>query len=291
MKKPEIKSKIKLEAVFGLVLLVSLVAGGLYMFSVSEPSETAIATTAPTNDDQPNEDSQTDENSENSGSEPVPGTSGIAFVLPILNSGSNFETFYGQEPVYDDVSAVDSSDDVSETPSNSENTDDEQETDDDDSNDDDDSDSGEIQIIETDDGFILVDADGNEINLEDIPEDILHDLEDLFPDLFVSDDDSGLNDYPEADEEVLDPDDVEYGDDDGFADDDVGEETDDETSDDETQNETEDETDDETPGIDSGDDEIGEVIDVDPLDDLEEFPEDVPDDLPDDDWMEDWING
>lgn len=286
MKKPEIKSKIKLEAVFGLILLVSLVAGGLYVFSMSEPSEPGIATTTPTNDDQPtsDEDSQTDENTENSGSEPVPGASGIAFALPILNSGSNFETFYGQEPVYNDVSAVDSSDDDSETPSNSETTDDEQETDNDDS------DSGEIQIIETDDGFILVDADGNEINIEDIPEDILHDLEDLFPDLFIGNDDSGLNDYPEADEEVLDPDDVEYGDDDGFADDDVGEETDDETSDDETQDETEDETDDET-GIDSGDDEIGEVIDVDPLDDLEEFPEDVPDDLPNDDWLDDWING
>lgn len=89
------------------------------------------------------------------------------------------------------------------------------------------------------------------------------------------DDGDDLWDFPEAEEEVLDPEDIELPGDDGFPDDLFPEENPDEET--------------ETPDVETPDD-IGEVEEPDPLDDEDEFPEETPDDMPDDDWIDDWIN-
>lgn len=113
-----------------------------------------------------------------------------------------------------------------------------------------------------------------EIPWDELPDDI---KDELFPgwddDEEQGEDEDELWDFPEAEEEELDPDDVETPEDeDGFPEDGPQEENPDQ----------------ETPEV---PDDIGETEEPDPLEDEGEFPEDVPEDVPDDDWINDWING
>ena len=293
LKKPKFTEKIRTEAVVASFLLVFLIGCGLFFVTGSNETGETLALSEPQPLGGPvqpaNETSFVDETLGSTGYWYVAKIPGMVMTLV-----PNYRTTYSISELSGTV--VNAADNV---PS-SEN-----------------SDTGSLQIIQGDNGEIsLVDDNGESIDWNDLPEDVKNDLKKLFPELFDDIDDqtsdnngtienngtvadNGTEDenstfnYTEAEEEDLNISDVEYGDDDGFSDD-----FDDEINPDEneTQNDTQDPTQNETEDntnttIDTGNNEVGQVEEVNPLDDEEEFPEDVPVDLPDEDWINDWING
>ncbi|AUB54914.1 hypothetical protein BK007_02015 [Methanobacterium subterraneum] len=287
MKKPKFTEKIGTEAVVASFLLVFLIGCGLFFVSGSNDTDETLALSEP----QPLGDPVQPAN-ETSFVDETLGSTGYWYVVKIpgvvMTLVPNYRTTYSISELSGTV--VNAADNV---PS-SEN-----------------SDTGSLQIIQGDNGEIsLVDDNGESIDWNDLPEDVKNDLKKLFPELFddiddeISDNNETVADnetedqnstfnYTEAEEEDLNISDVEYGDDDGFSDDFDDEinpdenETQDNTQD-PTQNETENNT---NTTIDTGNNEVGQVEEVNPLDDEEEFPEDVPGDLPDEEWINDWING
>jgi hypothetical protein len=180
--------------------------------------------------------------------------------------------------------------------------------------------SGSINIEQGENGeLILVDDNGEIVDWNDLPEDVRADLIRLFPELFddiqnqtpddnetTENNETGDNeteedpfDYPEAEEEDLNLSDIEQGNDTGFSDDfddelNPDEDDQNQTEENQTGNETPENGDDQDESnstIDTGNDEVGQVEEVNPLEDEEEFPEEQPDDLPDEEWIDDWING
>ena len=287
LKKPKFTEKIRTEAVVASFLLVFLIGCGLFFVTGSNDTGETLALSEPQPLGDPvqpaNETSFVDETLGSTGYWYVAKIPGVVMTLV-----PNYRTTYSISELSGTV--VNAADNV---PS-SEN-----------------SDTGSLQIIQDDNGEIsLVDDNGESIDWNDLPEDVKNDLKKLFPELFDDIDDqnsdnnetiadNGTEDenstfnYTEAEEEDLNISDIEYGDDDGFSDD-----FDDEINPDEneTQDNTQDPTQNETGNntnttIDTGNNEVGQVEEVNPLDDEEEFPEDVPGDLPDEDWINDWING
>lgn len=293
MKKPKFTEKIGTEAVVASFLLVFLIGCGLFFVTGSNETGETLALSEP----QPLGDPVQPAN-ETSFIDETLGSTGYWYVAKIpgmvMTLVPNYRTTYSISELSGTV--VNAADNV---PS-SEN-----------------SDTGSLQIIQGDNGEIsLVDDNGESIDWNDLPEDVKNDLKKLFPELFddiddqipdnngtienngtiadnETEDENSTFNYTEAEEEDLNISDVEYGDDDGFSDDFDDEinpdenETQDNTQD-PTQNETENNT---NTTIDTGNNEVGQVEEVNPLDDEEEFPEDVPGDLPDEDWINDWING
>jgi len=287
LKKPKFTEKIGTETVVASFLLVFLIGCGLFFVSGSNDTGETLALSEP----QPLGDTVQPAN-ETSFVDETLGSTGYWYVVKIpgmvMTLVPNYRTTYSISELSGKV--VNAADNV---PS-SEN-----------------SDTGSLQIIQDDNGEIsLVDDNGESIDWNNLPEDVKNDLKKLFPELFddiddqipdnngtiadnETEDENSTFNYTEAEEEDLNLSDVEYGDDDGFSDDFDDEinpdenETQDNTQD-PTQNETENNT---NTTIDTGNNEVGQVEEVNPLDDEEEFPEDVPGDLPDEDWINDWING
>lgn len=298
MKKPKFTEKIKTEAVVASFLLVFLIGCGLFFVSGSNNTGEPLALSEPTSEPQPagnvvqpgNETGFAEESLGSVGSWYLVKVPGMTMTLV----PKQYRTTYSVSELSNMV--VNAADNVH----SSEN-----------------SDTGSLQIIEGDNGEIsLVDDNGETIDWNDLPDDVKDDLKKLFPELFddiddqisennettennetvadnETEDENNAFNYTEAEEEDLNISDVEYGDDDGFSDDFDDEIVPDEngTQDDNqdpTQNETENNT---NTTIDTGNTEVGQVEEVNPLDDEGEFPEDVPSDLPDEDWINDWING
>jgi len=228
-----IKGKVKVEPLIGLILLVAVVAVGAFFITGSTTNDTQVATVVPS---LPPADNGTETQDQGS---IIDESSGYYYAIPggyYTPSGNNHYTPGGNNHGYIDL-------DQFEVPGKETN---------DQSKDNDKEDSGVITPI-----------------------DQHHDDED-------GDD---LWEYPEAEEENLDPEDILLPGDDGFPDDLFPEENpDDDTSDNET-------IDDEIPGSVEIPDDIGDIEDVDPTEDEDEFPEETPEDIPDDDWIDDWING
>jgi hypothetical protein len=229
----DIKGKVKVEPLIGLILLVAVVAGGAFFITGSTTNDTQVATVVPS---LPPADNGTQE-TQDQGSIIDEISSGYYYAIP-----GGYYTPGGNNHGYIDL-------DQFEIPGKETN---------DQSEDNDKEDSGVITPIDQHDD----DEDGDD-----------------------------LWEYPEAEEEDLDPEDILLPGDDGFPDDLFPEENpDDDTSNNDTSdNET---IDDETPGSDVEiPDDIGDVENVDPTEDEDEFPEETPEDMPDDDWIDDWING
>lgn len=253
----DIKGKVKVEPLIGLILLVAVVAGGAFFITGSTTNDTQVATVVPS---LPPADNGTQE------------TQDQGSIIDEISSGYYYATPGGYyTPGRNDHGYIDL--DQFEVPGEEIN---------DQSGDKDKEDSGVITPI----GQHNDDEDGDD-----------------------------LWEYPEAEEEDLDPEDILLPGDDGFPDDLFPEENpDNETSNDETSNDeipddlfpeenpdddtsnndtSDNETiDDETPGSDVEiPDDIGDIGDVNPTEDEDEFPEETPEDMPDDDWIDDWING
>jgi hypothetical protein len=229
----DIKGKVKVEPLIGLILLVAVVAGGAFFITGSTTNDTQVATVVPS---LPPADNGTQE-TQDQGSIVDEISSGYYYAIP-----GGYYTPGGNNHGYIDL-------DQFEIPGKETN---------DQSEDNDKEDSGVITSIDQHDD----DEDGDD-----------------------------LWEYPEAEEEDLNPEDILLPGDDGFPDDLFPEENpDDDTSNNDTSdNET---IDDETPGSDVEiPDDIGDIEDVDPTEDEDEFPEETPEDIPDDDWIDDWING
>ena len=290
LKKPKFAEKIKTEAVVASFLLVFLIGCGLVFISGHE--STANVPAIPSgpvaqSNPQPGNETATIE-----GSTYAPGSQSGGYWYLVKIPGKILTSISGHYRTHSELSGtvVNAADQVSEIPE-----------------------SGSINIEQGENGeLILVDDSGEIVDWNDLPEDVRADLIRLFPELFddiqnqtpddnetTENNETGNNeteedpfDYPEAEEEDLNLSDIEQGDDNGFSDD-----FDDELNPDDqnqTGNETPETGDDQNESnstIDTGNDEVGEVEEVDPTEDEDEFPEDVPDDLPDEEWIDDWING
>jgi AAA ATPase containing von Willebrand factor type A (vWA) domain len=298
LKKPKFTEKIKTEAVVASFLLVFLIGCGLVFISGHENTADAPAipsgSVAQTNP-QPGNETPTTEGPTYA---PSSQSGGYWYLVKIPGKILTSISGYYRTPSELSGTAVNAADQVSEIPE-----------------------SGSINIEQGENGeLILVDDNGEIVDWNDLPEDVRADLIRLFPELFddiqnqtpddnetTENNETGNNeteedpfDYPEAEEEDLNLSDIEQGDDNGFSDDfddELNPDEDDDqnqTEENQTGNETPENGDDQDESnstIDTGNDEVGQVEEVNPLEDEEEFPEEQPDDLPDEEWIDDWING